>query len=572
MPTVPGLVPDVRASVGAAPEVQVNAPVDAFGGSVGTALSNLGTAVDRAGDEIWKRAIELQTIQNKTEADKADTAYMEKAGLLHAEFNSLQGDNATKAYPEYIKNLKAARDEIRGGLSNDAVRRMYDSSTQSTLGRTIFNGAGHAASQAKAAQIDAVSARQKMTATQAATADDPNESAALHNQSKQLGRQLNQLQGRDSTEAVEYEADAAYLAARIQHITKENPEEGFKMLQANKSKLGQYLSQTTDIVTAQRRATGAQNIGAEIWQSNSDVNGPKASLGDMEAQAEKRAKELYPNDEIAAQHAKNAIAQRWNQYKQAQNADRNEARNDIYSLMLTGKVNNLQELLATPEGNAAYKKLDPVQQKSVDAEINRYVKTRNQIQGDANYQRLWRMAKSDDPAAVSEFLNTPLADQPVTQAQLEKLTQVRKQLTKDPKMDPRITHAMTIARNSHGTSLQDLRIYRRSDNPEEYDKFTGALYDALENYTEVNKKPPTDKQINDEIIPPLLQSHAVPRFFGLYSGKESNYVVPQDFSDGMKAKAMESGITLDDRQIRRAYIQTLMKKYQKSSSPDGAGK
>lgn len=569
MPQVPGLVPTAVPSSQGAPELNVNVPTDAFGGAVGHALSGLGQAAEQFSDKIWARAVELQTIQNKTEADRADVAYMERAGLLHAEFNSLQGDNAAKAFPEYIKNLKAAREEISKGLSNDASRRMYDSATLSTMGRTIFNGAGHAASQAKASQIDAVDQKRKMIGAQAITADSEQESRYLHNESQKLTVEKNKLQGRESSEAALYEADSAYLAARIQHIAKTDPKAAQQMLIENKPRMGAYFGQTQDIVLSSSRAIGAANIARGVWSGNSDPTGePKASLGEMETQARKEAAKQFPNDEIAANHAVNAVSTLWNQRKQAQNTDRHEARNDVYSLMLSGKVNNLQELLATPEGWAAYNKLDPVQQKSVESEITRYVKAKGQIVNDENYQKLWRMAKSDDPNAVKEFLNTPLADQAVSQAQLEKLTTVRKQLTKDPKTDPRIIHAMTIARATSGEAMQSLRIYKRSDNPDEYDKFTGALYDSLENWTEVNKKPPTDKQIKDEIIPPLLQSHSVPRLFGLYTGKEQNYVVPESFSAGMKAKATESGITIDDRQIRRAYIQTLMKKNQQKSGGD----
>lgn len=569
MPTVPGLIPEVRASVGATPGVNVSATAEAFGGAVGHALGQLGTVVEQAGDKIWEHAVRFQDIQNKTEADKADADYMQKAGLLHAEFSALQGDNATKAFPKYIEDLRKSREEIGKGLSNDAVRRLYDSSTQSTMGRTIFNGAGHAGSQAKAAQIDAVGSKQKMLASQAITADSPEESRYLHGQSQRLLLEKNKLQGRESGEAELYESDSAYLAARIQHISKTDPATAEKMLAENKPKLGQYYSQTQDIVLSTSRAVGTQNIAGEIWGKNSDVNGPKVALGDMEAQAEKRARELFPNDETAALHAKNAIATRWNMYQQAKVTDQREAKNDIYNLLLTGKVNNMQELLATPEGHAAYQKLDPVQQKGLDAEIGRYVKAKGQIISDANYQKLWRMAKSDDPEAVSQFLNTPLVEQPLTQQQLEKLTTVRKQLTKDPKADPRTTTAMGYIRAARGEQLQALRIWKRADNVDEYDKFVGALVDAMDNYTEVNKKPAGRKEIVDEIAPALLQSHSVPRLFGLYTGTESNYIVPDEFSRGMKAKAMESGITVNDRQIRRAYVQTLMKKYQPAKASSG---
>lgn len=570
MPTVPGLIPEQKASVGGTPEVSVSAPVEAFGGAVGHAISGLGTAVDKAGDEIWKTAVKFQEIQNKTEADRAETAYMEKAGLLHAEFSALQGDNATQSFPKYIQDLKQAREDIGRGLSNNAVRQSYDSATQSTMGRTIFNGAGHAATQAKASQIDAVGQKLSVTMSRAATADNDDDFRIEQRKSLELGRQDNALRGRASAPEAEFNINSSLYANRAQHVAKTDPYRAEEMMNAwRKDMTAQDFKTTNDIVLSTKRSVGAANIARDVWTKNTDGGEAKVALGDMEAQARKQAEAQFPGDELAASHAENAVSTLWNRRKQAQTSDRYEAKNDIYSIMLKGGVNNLQELLATPEGNAAYFKLDEVGRKGVEKEITSYIKAKNQIIGDTNYNRLWRMAKSDDPAAVSEFLNTPLADQPVTQSQLEKLSTVRKQLTKDPKADPRITRAMGSIRAARGEQLQALRIYKRSDNPDEYDKFTGALWDAIESFSDINKKPPTDKQITDEIAPTLLQAHSVPRLFGLYTGSEQNYVVPSEFSEGMKAKSVEAGRTIDDRDIRRAYIQTLMKKYQPPKASDG---
>lgn len=544
--------------------------MEAFGGAVGHAISGLGTAVDKAGDEIWRTAVKFQEIQNKTEADRAETAYMEKAGLLHAEFSALQGDNATQSFPKYIQGLKQAREDIGRGLSNNAVRQSYDSATQSTMGRTIFNGAGHAATQAKASQIDAVGQKLLVTMSRAATADSDDDFRIEQRKSLELGRQDNALRGRASAPEAEFNINSSLYANRAQHVAKTDPYRAEEMMNAwRKDMTAQDFKTTNDIVLSTKRSVGAANIARDVWTKNTDGGEAKVALGDLEAQARKQAEAQFPGDELAASHAENAVSTLWNRRKQAQTSDRYEAKNDIYSIMLKGGVNNLQELLATPEGNAAYFKLDEIGRKGVEKEITSYIKAKNQIIGDTNYNRLWRMAKSDDPAAVSEFLNTPLADQPVTQSQLEKLSTVRKQLTKDPKADPRITRAMGSIRAARGEQLQALRIYKRSDNPDEYDKFIGALWDAIESFSDINKKPPTDKQITDEIAPTLLQAHSVPRLWGLYTGSEQNYVVPSEFSEGMKAKSVEAGRTIDDRDIRRAYIQTLMKKYQPPKASDG---
>src|SRR5258708_26195187 len=126
MPTAPGLTPDQQAGGMATPSVNVSAPVEAFGGAVGTALSTVGRDVEGAGDKIWARAVELQDLQNRTEVDKADSTFMEQAGLIHANFGALQGQDRAAAFPKYIQDLKDTREKIKGTLTNPMSQRMFD--------------------------------------------------------------------------------------------------------------------------------------------------------------------------------------------------------------------------------------------------------------------------------------------------------------------------------------------------------------------------------------------------------------------------------------------------------------
>jgi len=135
MPTVPGLTPDQVPSPQGTPEVSVSTPIEAFGGAVAHAISGLGGAVEQSSDKIWQRATEFQDLQNRAEVDKADAAYMEKAGLLHAQFSARQGQDAVQAFPKYIQDLKDERERIGGTLTNQMTQKMYDSQTLSTTVR-----------------------------------------------------------------------------------------------------------------------------------------------------------------------------------------------------------------------------------------------------------------------------------------------------------------------------------------------------------------------------------------------------------------------------------------------------
>src|SRR4029077_17653296 len=102
---------------------------------------------------------ELQNINNETEAKDADADYMMKAGQLHANFSALEGNQAGDAFAKHTQDLQDLRTSIRGRLSNPAAQRMFDTSSLSVMGRTIFNGAGHAAQQTKVAASNASQAR-----------------------------------------------------------------------------------------------------------------------------------------------------------------------------------------------------------------------------------------------------------------------------------------------------------------------------------------------------------------------------------------------------------------------------
>ncbi len=160
MPQVPfSGVPSV--APGGTPLSRYRADVSAetFGGGVGAALNSLGGQLQRSGNELFERGLAMQTLYNHSEAQEADAKYTEEAGRLHADFNSLEGKNAVDAYPGYIENLKKTRQSIRDGLSNETSQKLFESSSNGTMGRSIFNGAGYAAGQNKRYAVGASVAR-----------------------------------------------------------------------------------------------------------------------------------------------------------------------------------------------------------------------------------------------------------------------------------------------------------------------------------------------------------------------------------------------------------------------------
>lgn len=153
MPQVPyNPVPDVRPSEQGAPAIRVNAPGAAFGTTIAQAVEGVGGQLDKVGNEIFSRATALQELNNRTSADEANTNYAVALGQRHANFAALQGQDAVKDFPVYMQDVQNLREQYGQNL-NPMAKRYYDSESRGQMARTVFNGAGHAATQNKIWQM-----------------------------------------------------------------------------------------------------------------------------------------------------------------------------------------------------------------------------------------------------------------------------------------------------------------------------------------------------------------------------------------------------------------------------------
>ena len=177
MPTAPYTPVAQAPRDDATPSFRLETPGAAFGGATADALSHVGKVAANVGDELYARAKALQDLKNDSEAKEADAEYMTKLGDLHAEYNSFQGKSAVDAYPGYIKKIEDERISIANRMSNEMSRKMFDGASRQTMSRTVFNGAGHAATQQKRYALGASAARVEAITSQAA--QTPNDDLAF---------------------------------------------------------------------------------------------------------------------------------------------------------------------------------------------------------------------------------------------------------------------------------------------------------------------------------------------------------------------------------------------------------
>lgn len=272
MPQVPySGAPSVEPSATPIPRVQASASGEAFGSSVAQATSNLGKTIENSGDELFKRALDMQNLYNQSQALEADTRFTEAAGEIHAKLNSLQGKNAVDYFQTgYKDDLKGSLRSIRDSLPNDMARKMFDQSAKGTYGRNVFNAAGFAATQSKNYAIGTATARVQASRNEALANPADEESFAAQLQiTQQNVEYAGGLKGL-SAEAIANEtrkATSDLWYDRISSLSKEQPFTASKMLdKAAKDNLisGEDLGKITNEVRTAMRTVGARNVSNEV--------------------------------------------------------------------------------------------------------------------------------------------------------------------------------------------------------------------------------------------------------------------------------------------------------------------
>lgn len=271
MPQVPYTgVPTVAPEFSPTPRYEANVSPEMFGANIGNALSTLGKTEEGVGNEIFQRGMAMQDLYNHSEAQQADATYMQKAGELHANYSALQGKDAVDGYPKYIQDLQDARKDIGNGLSNSMSQKLYDAGSLSTMGRTVFNGAGHAATQNKAYALSASTARVEAISdrTLSTPADDDAFQDGLSDAEDEI-RAQGQLKGlapEAIDEAVSQNTSALW-SQRIKGMVRVQPFTAGKMLDQGIKDgeiQGEDIAKLTNIVQQARNTVGARQVSHDV--------------------------------------------------------------------------------------------------------------------------------------------------------------------------------------------------------------------------------------------------------------------------------------------------------------------
>lgn len=563
MPRVPYEPYPTAQPQGGGERVSVQTPGAAFGENIGQALEGLGTTTEKVGGELFQRAIALQELKNEAEARDAQTEYATKASLLHADFGALEGKAAADRLPGYLKDQADLRTSIRDRLSNPMVQRFYDVDTLPFMQRNVFSAAGHAADQNKKAIVGTAQATVDVATK---TFVDPTNESEYNAKIDTVRSAAATIAGAhnwspEQTQDYILTQTSKLRAAQITQIAHTDPLRALQMLDQNKEDMVQNdYDLTMDRVRAQNRAVGAVNLANSVY---GDGTKPFQQMAD---EIKERSPALAHGDPIFEKDALTALRGKVFYDKSAQRDSNNTTSQEIWNDGILKGVKNVQELRNLPGMAEKIDSLPPKVQAQIPEWINRYNAARDKSANEENFTKLMGMSYTDREG----FLNTDLSAQNVSQAQMRRLMAVRAELIRNPRDDPRVGKALDWMKTSHASELQALGIYGRDkNNPDQYDHYVGAMQSAIDAWTQDKGKPPSYKELTEEIGPSIIKQRSGSHFWN-----SNRAFFDQDLPEGWGQDLIEEAQRRGEppptnEELYRAYVRSLFLELYKGSS--GAG-
>lgn len=562
MPQVPySPVPNVEPIQGGPGPISVSTPIEAFGGATARAIQGLGAELDKIGGEVFQRAIAIQQLNNDAEATEADTQYMIMAGKRHAEFNALEGKARVDAYDSYVKGLESDRAAIRDSMSNPMAAKMFDKSSRGTMGRTIFNGAGAAASAQKDYYVGTKVDQMKLDAK--SVEDNPGDDLSFQDKvnrtienAKAVAAAKGAPVGSPQEELLVKTQVSALWASRIIGKARTEPFEAAKILDANKAQMTeQDFLRVDNIVRGQSRAVGAANIADQVYD-------PDKPLKDLEEEARSKAKALNPDDPILANHAVSALQTKYNQQKYAKRQEDLDNWQTVQGGILSG-VTDERQLRLDPKIDAAINSLPKEKQLSIPGTIQRYNAARDRQTEIDTYWKVKGLFETNP----EEALNLDVTKEKLSQADMKMFAKLQDKLKEKPQQDPRVQRALRMISGAMPQQLEALGIRRYTDsNKDDYNRYAGAVSAAIDAWREDKGKPPTDREIIDEIGPTVLKQVNTPgAIFGDFWPNKTfpNWKpnIPNELKEKVRNDiSSKTGEVVSDEQIERAVQQMQFQK------------
>lgn len=542
-------------------------PSAAFGGGVAEAIGGLGKVVQGAGDELFTRALALQQLQNEADAKEADTKYMIATGEAHAKFNALAGKAAVDALPDHNKQLQELRTQFRDGLGTDMARKIYDRDTLTTMGRNIFNAAGHAATQQKAWLAGASTARiDAIKDYHLHNPEDPIDDAIKRIEGEVRGTQAGIAGwGREATDVAVNKNVSSLIAARITGLVRTKPFEAKEMLEEYRDRLHfDDLQKMENLVQDKMYTVGARNLSLDV-NAPTDEGKPDLPLEARIDKALDKAEKIAPDDPLFHDAVKRRVISDFEVDRKirhdAEVTNRLTIDSAIMGMDSDGKKpTNVDELLAiNPKIEDAWMKLKPADRRKVEALLSKNAKDDFNETPERRNRRWELLGLAGTPEGRRRLLDVNIPAEELPSAWRTELVKLQSRIRIKPEDDPRVNRAM----DTMAPVLRDLNISARED-PIRYYRFRGAMQMAIEDWQEghagAQPKPEDVRILGQRLLREVATSH------GWLGGVNKDRVFNiTDVPDDERAAIVNDpewkqlGVTPTEEMVRLRYIQKMFR-------------
>jgi len=533
---------------------------------VADSFDNLGANFSKVGETLWNRAIGLQDVQNQTTQTKAEIEYDKYVGEKQIAFNKLQGDAANEgALKAHLKDIEDARTKMLKNLPNEAVKKGFERSTASSIGRVGMQAAEHAAKETRRSYIESSEARVDQLQDQISKETGIKETA---DKAKKVHDEIfgKQAPAKGWTLDVANNNFRKVLgdayASQIATIARDDPTLALKMLRTeeNKALIPQpKYDGLMEHILGMERVQVSRNIGNKIQDEN-----PDGTLEEKKAKAKEMA-DKYPHQPLLADDAVRVVEQRHEAHRreirQQEERDKETVEQELYGFgNKEGKIpTKVEDLWANPETRKAWERLSPKDKNRVAQILARSAKGDYPDTPMAR-TRMWELQGMhvNDPA---RFRDLDLLQEEIPWTMRTQLRDLQLKVIKEGiklENDPKTTAAIAKMRD----------ILPKDITPAHKDKwntFTGLVREGLK--AEYERRG-YDKPLSEEEIRTLGKTllEKMPGTAGWWFGSDKPLwqtlkEIPEATLDGMRERWPNESVEQLAQRYRRTIIADEYQKY-----------
>lgn len=285
MPTVPYTgVPEQQPSLdsgartGAATAEAFGTPQARADQAVGQAVAGVGSEIMKASDVIANHALKMQDDLNVADANdlfiKADVAASERK----AEYNKLEGRQASEGYKQYLSDLEKLREDYKKSAPNEKVARSFDQDFKRRFAYLASEAAGRAASETRRYENETGRSRIKL-AHQDVAASPLNDfvfGEAEKAVTKEIEAEAQRAGWSEERKQVAMTTETSALwKSKLEGFAKRDPFAAKELFNKNREKLGPLVEQTEESIDNAIVLGGSKIRADELY--NKGVVKPRAN-------------------------------------------------------------------------------------------------------------------------------------------------------------------------------------------------------------------------------------------------------------------------------------------------------